>query len=106
MINKNIIEEVKNKLIKTYNPLEIYLFGSYAWGNPDEDSDLDLLIVLDHYTKDKYHELVDGHKALINTRVSKDLWVITKEEFDRDSQDKTSLYHKIKYKGKRIYAKA
>jgi DNA polymerase sigma len=50
MINKRILEEVKEKLIKTYNPLEIYLFGSYAWGCPDEDSDLDLLIIIDHYT--------------------------------------------------------
>ena len=37
MINKNIIKEVTEKLIKTYNPIEIYLFGSYAWGSPDED---------------------------------------------------------------------
>ena len=47
MISQEVIEEVKNRLIKTYNPIAIYLFGSYAWGTPNEDSDLDLLIVVD-----------------------------------------------------------
>jgi predicted nucleotidyltransferase len=106
MISSKIIEEVKQKLIKTYNPLEIYLFGSYAWGCPDEDSDLDLLIILDHYTKDQYHTLVDGHKALIHTRVPKDLLVLSKEEFEKDAEDNTTLSYKIKRKGKKIYAKA
>jgi predicted nucleotidyltransferase len=40
MISPDVIEEVKNRLIKAYNPLEIYIFGSYAWGHPDDESDL------------------------------------------------------------------
>lgn len=48
MINKETIEEVKNRLVKTYNPIAIYLFGSYAWGSPTEDSDLDLLVIIEH----------------------------------------------------------
>ncbi len=44
MIEKKVIDEVKNRLVNTYNPIAIYLFGSYAWGIPTEDSDLDLLI--------------------------------------------------------------
>ncbi len=40
------MEDVKNRLVRAYNPLTIYLFGSYAWGTPTEDSDLDLVIVV------------------------------------------------------------
>ena len=32
MIDEKMIEEVKKRLIDTYNPLEIYLFGSYVIG--------------------------------------------------------------------------
>ena len=46
MISPEMIEEVKNRLVSTYNPEKIYLFGSYAWGTPDEESDLDLLVVV------------------------------------------------------------
>lgn len=101
-----MIEEVKKRLVKTYNPLEIYVFGSHAWGSPDEDSDLDLLVVVEKFDKDRYHALVKGHKALIGLKLSKDILVYTKEEFDLDSHDVTALGYKIKRKGKQIYAKA
>jgi predicted nucleotidyltransferase len=39
------LERLLNKLIPRYQPLRVILFGSYAYGNPTTDSDLDLLIV-------------------------------------------------------------
>lgn len=42
---KPIIFEIVEKLKKEYNPLKIILFGSYACGNPREDSDIDLFIL-------------------------------------------------------------
>lgn len=35
------------KLIREVNPEKIILFGSYAYGNPTPDSDVDLLVVWD-----------------------------------------------------------
>jgi predicted nucleotidyltransferase len=106
MVDKKIIEEVKKRLIKAYNPLEIYVFGSYAWGCPDEESDLDLLIVIERYEKDRHATLVEGHKALVDVDVSKDILVYSKDEFERFSNDVTRLCYKIKHKGRKIYAKA
>ena len=45
MINLWKIEEIKNKLVSEFNPKKIYIFGSYAWGNSNEDSDLDIMII-------------------------------------------------------------
>jgi predicted nucleotidyltransferase len=42
---KRILSEVVEKLKSEYKPLRIILFGSYAFGNPTEDSDIDLLIL-------------------------------------------------------------
>jgi predicted nucleotidyltransferase len=39
------ISEIVEKLKNEYNPLKIILFGSYAYGNPTEDSDIDLFIL-------------------------------------------------------------
>jgi predicted nucleotidyltransferase len=39
------IYEIVEKLIREYNPLKIILFGSYAYGNPKKDSDIDLFIL-------------------------------------------------------------
>lgn len=106
MIKAPTIEEVKKRLISVYKPLEIYIFGSYAWGHPDEESDLDLLVVVDHFESDRYRTLVAGHEALMDVDLSKDLIVLSKEEFDKYSDDPRRIYYKIKRQGKRIYARA
>lgn len=42
---KKILAEIVKKLKKDYKPLKIILFGSHAYGQPKDDSDLDLLIL-------------------------------------------------------------
>ena len=106
MINKKTIEEVTSRLVKTYNPLEIYLFGSYAWGTPNEDSDLDILIVVEKSSEKSYRRPVSGHHALFGLMIPKDIIVYTQKEFKKSSNDETNLMFKIKKEGKKIYAKA
>lgn len=44
-VTKKRIQEVANKIAKEYKPEKIILFGSFAWGKPGPDSDVDLFIV-------------------------------------------------------------
>lgn len=106
MITQNIIDEVKKLLISTYDPIEIYLFGSYAWGRPHKQSDLDLCIIIDDYKKDRHQTLVDGYRALFDLDIAKDILVYSKKEFEAFSNDRTKFCHKIKNEGTLIYAKA
>jgi predicted nucleotidyltransferase len=39
------IQDIVQRIVAGYAPEKIILFGSYADGTPDEDSDIDLLIV-------------------------------------------------------------
>lgn len=105
MITPEVIEEVKNRLIKVYNPLEIYLFGSYAWGTPHEDSDLDLLIVIEESNEKRHKRGKPGYEALWGLCIAKDLIIYTKKEFDQRSSDETSLVHRILKEGTRLYAR-
>ena len=44
------IDNLKFEIVKRLKPLDpdkIILFGSYAYGNPNEDSDIDLFLVKD-----------------------------------------------------------
>jgi predicted nucleotidyltransferase len=63
-INK-IIKNMVELLVNKYSPERIILFGSYLNGNPDQDSDIDLLIVkntsdrfIDRWSK--VHEILTG----------------------------------------------
>lgn len=37
------------ELVQIFDPIEVWLFGSVARGDDNGDSDLDILVVLDHY---------------------------------------------------------
>lgn len=39
------IQEVTAKIVEEYQPEKVILFGSWAWGKPGPDSDVDLFIV-------------------------------------------------------------
>jgi len=42
---RKIINEIVDRILKGYKPKKVILFGSYAYGEPTEDSDIDLLII-------------------------------------------------------------
>jgi len=44
---RDIILKMVDKIVREYQPDKVILFGSYAYGKPDEDSDVDLLIIKD-----------------------------------------------------------
>ena len=46
-ITREKIQQVVDKIVKEYQPEKIILFGSWAWGEPHEDSDVDLFVLKD-----------------------------------------------------------
>ena len=105
MISQETIDEAVRRLVKAYNPLEIYLFGRYAWSTPDDDDDLELLVVIESsnvkYTK-------RGHLAfdtLFSLEIPKTVIIRTKEEFNRQSENISDTLYEIKHRGKVVYAR-
>ena len=45
MTDNQVIGAIVRKLVAELRPERIVLYGSYAYGEPDEDSDIDMLIV-------------------------------------------------------------
>jgi predicted nucleotidyltransferase len=46
MIDETRIADLRDKIAREFQPERIILFGSYAYGAPGPDSDVDLLVVL------------------------------------------------------------
>jgi len=106
MIDKKIIQEMAQRLIKTYDPLEIYLFGSYAWGQPTQESDVDWLVIVEDSDLKKYKRSREGYGAMVGLKTPTDIIVYTKEEFQCRVNDVTTLCYKIKKEVKRWYEKS
>lgn len=106
MVTKEIIDEMTNRLVKAYNPEAIYLFGSYAWGNPSEESDVDLLVVVATSNQKRWERPRAGSAVLWQLGHPKDLVVYTRAEFDRAAEHPSTLARKVKEEGIKLYAKA
>ena len=46
MVSQERTQEVVDSIAEQFHPDKIILFGSYAYGIPNEDSDVDLLVVM------------------------------------------------------------
>jgi uncharacterized protein len=46
MVDMKVIRAVGRRIGREFSPRKVILFGSYAYGTPTEDSDVDLLIVM------------------------------------------------------------
>ena len=64
------IEKIKLEIVerlKPLNPDKIILFGSYAYGTPNEDSDIDLFLIKDDLTIDETRNYErEAGKRLLN----------------------------------------
>lgn len=105
MINLSKIEEAKQKLINEFKPKRIYIFGSYAWGNPTEDSDLDMMIITDK-CENRLSEMRRAIRALRGIGFSKDIIVESELEFIENSKDITKLENDIFNRGYLLYENA
>ena len=46
MIDRRSIREFTRRVAEEFRPRQIILFGSYAYGRPTRDSDVDLLVIM------------------------------------------------------------
>ena len=103
MISKKTLNEIVDRLVKEIHPNKIYLFGSFAWGVPTEDSDLDLMIIVDNSPLKTIDRVMKARKALWGIHVSKDILVKTKDEFEKYAKMQSSLEAEILKNGKLLY---
>ncbi|MCJ7685724.1 MAG: nucleotidyltransferase domain-containing protein [Desulfobacteraceae bacterium] len=109
--NRKYLPEIIQN-IRRINPQKIILFGSYASGVFSEDSDLDLVVILDSPEIAKNYDekmrnrlLVRRNIYALSKRVPVDLVVYTKGEYDIISESGSSFYNEIKKTGKVLYEK-
>ena len=48
MISRNEIQSFVDQVVRHFRPTRVILFGSYAYGQPTEDPDVDLMVIMPH----------------------------------------------------------
>jgi len=102
-LSESTLNEITRRLVATYQPEQVVLFGSHAWGTPDEDSDVDLLVVLAESDEPAYRRATAGYRSLFGLGVPCDVWVRTRAEVLREAPLSTTLTHKIVREGRVLH---
>lgn len=72
----NCLAEIVRRLVKTFNPVRIYLFGSKASGESGQDSDYDLMVLVnDEEATPAIRPSRKAYEALRGTGVAADVLV-------------------------------
>lgn len=88
--------------LKRYNPEQIIVFGSYARGEADERSDLDVVII--KQTEKRFLDrLIEAARCLDNDLGKVDVFVYTREEFEEMRQRGNPFIEKVVTEGRVIY---
>ena len=104
MIDMQSIEEMTARIVQEFAPEQIILFGSYAYGTPTADSDVDLLVILPFEGKAPRKSLEILNK--INPKFAVDLLVCTPEQVQQRLAWNDFFLQEIIEQGKVLYEAA
>ena len=97
------IKEIANRIAKIIKPHKIILFGSYAYGKPNDYSDIDLCIIEKSY-ESKMKEKKKIRDILSDIKGSFDILVPTLAEYNFYKSEYGSVYKDIEEKGVVIWS--
>lgn len=101
-ISQKSIRNITNNLVKEFKPEKIILFGSYAWGKPKKDSDVDLLIIKN--SRKPYWKLAyEVNKILLWREVAVDALVYSSDKLKKRIEMEDPFVTKIMKKGVVLY---
>lgn len=102
-IPADALDEVVQRIIQAVHPEQILLFGSQAWGQPNEESDIDLLVVLGTSSEPGYCRAREVYRSLRGIRLPVEVVVRTRDKMIRAARVPTSLERQALDRGRLLY---
>lgn len=102
MISKEKIDEAVKRIVENVHPDKIILFGSYAYGKPDKDSDIDILVIknMDIPRHKRSREI---KKYLRGLKIPIDIIVYSQDEIEEWKDTKHAFINEVMEQGKVLY---
>ena len=99
------LAEITRRLVETYRPERIYLFGSRARGTASADSDYDLLVVVPDDAPLALRRSTRAYEALWGLSTSGDILVWTRTAFSERLHLRASLPSTVEREGRVLYSR-
>lgn len=102
MISQNEIKKIAQDIAEAVHAERVVLFGSYANGHADENSDVDLLVVAES-DQPRYRRSRELYKYFRPHRFALDIVMYTPKEVTQSSKTPVSFVSQVLREGKTIY---
>lgn len=105
-----VLSNIVERLTENLDISKVILFGSYAWGTPEGDSDIDLLVVSNKRGfcgtyKERVKQRLQVKELLRDLSVPVDLFVYTVDEWNKLLESKAYFFKQINEQGISLYAR-
>ena len=101
--NSEVIEGLAQSIVEAVHPLKIILFGSYARGELNPDSDIDVLVVMPEGVHcRRTAQLL--YRQIKGLGVPFDILVATPSDLEKHKDNIGLIYRVVLREGKQIYA--
>ncbi len=104
-LTPDLMAEITRHLVTEFDPDQIILFGSHAWGMPNQDSDVDLLVIVPETDERPTARAARAHHCLRGIPLPMDLIVKSRDEMARFARVSASLEAEILDRGKVLYGR-
>lgn len=100
----HILSEIVRRLVAAFQPERIYLYGSRARGEYTADSDYDVMMIVRESNLPRFRRDQTAFRTLCGVGASKEIVVLTEDEFQTKLSVPCSLPATVAREGKLLYA--
>ncbi|MGI6206736.1 MAG: nucleotidyltransferase domain-containing protein [Anaerolineae bacterium] len=99
-VDRQDVERIVQQIVDAFRPQKVILFGSHAYGVPDAESDVDLLVVMD--TDDPLHTA-----GLISSAIDHpfpiDILVLRPRDLEQSLDESSVFARQVSTEGRVLY---
>ncbi|PWC78214.1 nucleotidyltransferase domain-containing protein [Azospirillum sp. TSH64] len=103
--NDEKLQILLDRIVPALEPEAVYLFGSRARGDFDEDSDYDLLVIVPDDAPKERRSMSTAFEASRQSRVPADIIPCSRTGFERNKDSVGTLCYEANHFGVRVYGR-
>ena len=101
--NDEKLQILLDRIVPALEPEAVYLFGSRARGDFDEDSDYDLLVIVPDDAPKERRSIRHAYASKIGTGIPADIIPCTRANYEASKDVVGTLSYEVKRRGLRVY---
>ncbi len=102
-LDPKLLDEIVRRLVDEFDPEQIYLFGSHAWGTPHEDSDVDLCVVVRESDETESQRMFRAQRSLGKLLAPIDVLVKTRSQIEHLGGTRSTMEYEATAEGRLVY---